>query len=63
MELVRDPALRARLAAAAPGDAKAWTATAMAERLLELYRSVAAPAVRRPYTRPVLEATEATRAD
>ena len=63
VELVRDPALRARLAAAAPGDAKAWTATAMAERLLELYRSVAATAVRRPYTRPVLEATEATRAD
>ena len=63
VELVRDPALRARLAAAAPGDTRAWTATAMAERLLELYRSVAATAPRRPYTRPVLEPTEATGAD
>lgn len=41
--VLKDPVLRARLAAAAPGDAAGWTATAMAERLLALYRSVAAP--------------------
>ena len=63
VELLGDPDLRARLAAAAPGDTRAWTAAAMAERLLEVYRSVAASAVRRPYTRPMLEPTEATRAD
>jgi len=40
--VLKDPALRARLAAAAPGDAAAWTAHAMAERLVALYRSVAA---------------------
>ncbi len=63
VELVRDPALRARLAAVAPADTKAWTATAMAERLVKLYRSVVATHPSRPYTRPVLAATEATRAD
>jgi len=40
--VLKDPALRARLAAAAPGDAAGWTARAMAERLLTLYRSVTA---------------------
>ena len=50
VHLLRDPALRARLAAAAPADAAAWSADAMAGRLLELYRELAlaragAPAV------------------
>ena len=63
VELLRDPDLRARLAAAAPGDTEAWTATAMAERLIELYRSVVAAPPRRPYTQPPLGAREATRAD
>jgi glycosyltransferase involved in cell wall biosynthesis len=40
VRVLGDPALRARLAAAAPGDAAAWSARAMAERLLELYRSL-----------------------
>ena len=41
VRLLRDPALRARLAAAAPADAAAWSAGAMAGRLLELYRELA----------------------
>ena len=40
--LLRDPARRARLAAAAPGDAAAWSARAMAEKLVELYAQVLA---------------------
>ncbi len=40
LRVLGDPALRARLAAAAPADAAAWSASAMATRLLELYRSV-----------------------
>jgi 1,2-diacylglycerol 3-alpha-glucosyltransferase len=44
VEVLRNPALRARLAAAAPGDAAGWTARAMAERLVALYRSVATAA-------------------
>jgi 1,2-diacylglycerol 3-alpha-glucosyltransferase len=48
VELLHDPALRARLAAAAPGDVAAWTAETMATRLADLYRSVARPAP--PYT-------------
>jgi 1,2-diacylglycerol 3-alpha-glucosyltransferase len=41
--VLKDPLLRARLAAAAPTDVAAWSARAMAERLLALYRSVATP--------------------
>jgi glycosyltransferase involved in cell wall biosynthesis len=42
LRLLGDPTLRARLAAAAPGDAAAWSATAMAERLAALYASLLA---------------------
>ena len=38
--VLTDPALRQRLAAAAPADAAAWSAGAMAERLVALYREV-----------------------
>ena len=44
--LLRDPPYRAMLAAAGPGDAAAWSATAMAERLVALYTSVIADARR-----------------
>ena len=40
VRVLSDPALRARLAAAAPADAAAWSAGAMAERLLDLYREL-----------------------
>ena len=40
LEVLTDRALRARLAQAAPADAVAWSASAMAERLVALYRSV-----------------------
>lgn len=64
VEIIGDPALRARLALAAPGDVAAWTAEAMAGRLVELYRSVVATgATRRHYTVPVLNPSGATRAD
>ncbi len=55
--VLTDAALRARLAAAAPADAAAWSAAAMAERLVALYHEVilgaaarysAAPAVLHP---------------
>ena len=42
IDLLRDPDRQARLAAAAPGDATAWSARAMAERLVELYEEVVA---------------------
>ena len=42
VEVLRDRELRARLAANAPGDARAWSATAMAERLAGLYAELAA---------------------
>ncbi len=40
--LLRDPARRARLAALAPADAAAWSARAMAERLVGFYERVLA---------------------
>lgn len=47
VSLLRDPELQARLREVAPGDAQAWSARAMAERLVGLYEElVAAP--RRP---------------
>ena len=45
--VLRDGALRLRLAAAAPADAAAWSAGAMAERLAALYREVIDAAVPR----------------
>jgi glycosyltransferase involved in cell wall biosynthesis len=41
VRVLRDPELRARLAAAGPADARAWSATALAERLAALYSEVA----------------------
>lgn len=41
--LLRDRALQARLAAQGPVDAKAWSARAMAERLVGLYEELIAP--------------------
>jgi glycosyltransferase involved in cell wall biosynthesis len=63
VELLRDKALHARLAALAPADAAAWTARTMAERLLILYQSVAAGARDGRYTHAGKEITQATRAD
>ena len=40
VRLLHDPALRTALGAAAPGDAAAWSAAAMAGRLLDLYREL-----------------------
>ena len=37
MKLLRDPSLQAELAAAGPADAAAWSARAMAERLVDFY--------------------------
>ncbi|HUO80523.1 MAG TPA: glycosyltransferase [Steroidobacteraceae bacterium] len=45
--VLTDRALRARLAAAAPADAAAWSAAAMAARLVALYREVIAAAAAR----------------
>ena len=43
IKLLRDPALQAELAAAGPADAAAWSARAMAERLVDFYsRTIAA---------------------
>ena len=50
--LLGDPALKARLAAAAPGDAADWSAEAMARRLVELYRSVTARSQASGYSEP-----------
>ena len=44
VRVLADPTLRATLAAAAPNDALAWSAGAMAERLVALYREVIAGA-------------------
>jgi 1,2-diacylglycerol 3-alpha-glucosyltransferase len=38
-DLLRHPELRAAMAAAGPGDARAWGADAMLERLLAIYRA------------------------
>jgi len=40
VRVLGDPVLRARLAAAAPVDAAAWSAAAMAVRLVALYAEV-----------------------
>ena len=40
IRLLRSPELRASLAAKAPADATAWSASAMAERLVQLYSSL-----------------------
>jgi len=45
-KVLTEPAYREMLRAAAPGDAAAWSATAMAERLVSLYGSVIADARR-----------------
>ena len=42
VRVLKDAALRRRLAAAAPADAHAWSAPVMAERLVALYREVIA---------------------
>jgi glycosyltransferase involved in cell wall biosynthesis len=63
VELLGDPALHARLAAAAPADAAAWSARAMAERLLGLYASVAATERDGRYTSVSRTTGQATRAD
>jgi 1,2-diacylglycerol 3-alpha-glucosyltransferase len=60
LQLLGDPALRARLAAAAPGDAAAWSARAMAERLVQLYRSLAPTAL---YNAPGSSGPGSARAD
>ena len=44
--LLRDPLLQARLRELGPKDAEAWSARAMAERLVDLYRDLLAPAGR-----------------
>lgn len=41
LRVLRDPALRARLSAAGPGDAAQWSAGALAARLADLYRDLA----------------------
>jgi 1,2-diacylglycerol 3-alpha-glucosyltransferase len=45
--VLTDGALRARLAAAAPADAAAWSAGAMAQRLVALYRELITTAASR----------------
>ena len=41
VRVLKDPELRQRLAAAGPGDARAWSAPAMAQRLVRLYAELA----------------------
>ena len=40
LRVLRSRDLRAQLSAVAPGDAKAWSATGMAQRLLQFYASL-----------------------
>jgi len=51
VRVLQDPALRARLARAAPADAAAWSAAAMAARLAALYRSLATGVADSRYSR------------
>ncbi len=50
VRVLKDPELRARLALAAPADAAGWSAAAMAERLVALYRSLATAVVDTGYS-------------
>ncbi len=50
LRVLTQPKLRARLALAAPADAAAWSASAMATRLAALYRELATAAASRGYS-------------
>jgi 1,2-diacylglycerol 3-alpha-glucosyltransferase len=58
--VLMDRALRRRLAAAAPADAAAWSAAAMAERLVALYREVIGATVPRYSRGPAAPRPEPT---
>ncbi len=63
VEVLQNPGLRAELARAAPGDVEAWTAGAMAARLLALYRSLADDGPHGRYTAAKSQPSEAPRAN
>ena len=63
VQVLADPALRATLAAAAPQDAAAWSAGAMALRLAALYAELAAARRVPDYTAPLASARAEAHAD